>query len=491
MPRQTPQPQAAPLSHTGRTSCPTTSITQRFIVTDYLSILRNQLAAHIDTRNEQKQALAGILDAPTAEQRDLSEDETAAFAAARDAISATDAAIATIRTRIDELENIVADQTMPAEGAPTETPASARNARVISEARTYSTYAEQRDGVSFLRDVAASQRFGDIEASQRLARHMAEERVERPSVERRAVGTSAFAGLVVPQYLTDLVAPTRRAARPLADIANQHALPASGMTVNISRVTTGSTAALQSSQNSGVSETNMDDTLLTIDVLTTAGQQTVSMQALERGSSIESIVLGDLLGAVNTNVDNTIITQATTGLNAVTDANIDVAYTDGTPTAAELWPKLFDVVQQIQSNVYAGPSHFVMHPRRFWWMASNVGTNFPFVTLANSAPQQGGTVVGTGYGTGPSGYLAGLPVIVDANVATNLGAGTNEDAIYCVTADEVHLWEDDAVFIRAEQTNAASLGVLFVAYKYFAYTVSRYPNAHGRINGTGLVTPTF
>lgn len=458
---------------------------------DFLTVLRNQLAAHIDQRNDQKQRLATILESPTSEQRDLSDDEAAAFNATRDAIAATDAAIAAIRTRIDELENIVSEQNNSTDMAPVDEQTSARSVRITSEPRTYTEHAERRDGVSFMRDVAASQRFNDPEAGQRLARHMAEERAERPSIERRAVGTSAFAGLVVPQYLVDLVAPTRRAARPLADVAANHALPASGMTVNISRVTTGSSAALQSSQNSSVSETNMDDTLLSIDVLTTAGQQTVSMQALERGSSIETIVLGDLLGAVNTNVDSTIINQATTGLNAVTDANIDVAYTDGTPTAAELWPKLFDVVQQIQSAVYAGASHFVMHPRRFWWLASNVGTNFPFVNLANSAPQTGGNVVGTGYGAGPSGYLAGLPVIVDANVPTNLGAGTNEDAIYAITADEVHLWEDDTVFIRAEQTNAASLGVLFVAYKYFAYTVSRYPSAHGRINGTGLVTPTF
>jgi hypothetical protein len=132
-----------------------------------------------------------------------------------------------------------------------------------------------------------------------------------------------------------------------------------------------------------------------------------------------------------------------------------------------------------------------MHPRRFWWLASNVGTSFPFVNLVGAGPQSGGSVMGTGYGSGPSGYLAGLPVIVDANIATNLGAGTNEDAIYIVAADECHLWEDDVVVIRAEQTAAASLGVLFVAYKYFAYTVSRYTNAVARVNGTGLVTPTF
>lgn len=459
---------------------------------DFLTVLRDQLKAKLDERASLRAEIDSILAAPTAEQRDLSEDETLGFAAARDAITSTDAAIANIRSRIDELEVIVSDQQIATDIAqPQPDQMGQRNIRVGAEARTYTPEASRRDGVSFIADIIAAQRFSDAEAQQRLARHMVEERVANPALEQRAVGTSAFAGLVVPQYLTDLVAPTRRAARPLANIANRMPLPDSGMTVNISRVTTGTSAALQSSQNSAVSETNMDDTLLTVDVLTGAGQQTVSLQALQRGTDIERVVIGDLLGAIDTLVDSTLINQATTGLNAVTDANIDVAYTDASPTAAELWPKLFDVIQQVQSAVYAGASHFVMHPRRFWWLASNVGTSFPFVNLANSAPQTGGNVVGTGYGTGPSGYLAGLPVIVDANVPTNLGAGTNEDAIYAVSADEVHLWENDTVFIRAEQSPAAALGVLLVAYKYFAYTVSRYPSAHGRINGTGLVTPTF
>ena len=86
-----------------------------------------------------------------------------------------------------------------------------------------------------------------------------------------------------------------------------------------------------------------------------------------------------------------------------------------------------------------------------------------------------------------------MPVVLDASIATNFGAGTNEDRIYGITADEAHLWEDPnaPLFIRAEQPAAASLGVLFVVYSYFAYTFGRYPSAHGKISGTGLITPTF
>jgi hypothetical protein len=87
----------------------------------------------------------------------------------------------------------------------------------------------------------------------------------------------------------------------------------------------------------------------------------------------------------------------------------------------------------------------------------------------------------------------GLEVIVDNNIATNLGAGTNEDELYVVPASECHLWEDPNApfFIRAEQPAAGSLGVLLVAYSYFAYTFGRYSNGMQKVNGTGNITPQF
>jgi hypothetical protein len=73
---------------------------------------------------------------------------------------------------------------------------------------------------------------------------------------------------VVPQYLTDMYAPKVQAMRPFADICNKHDLPPDGMTVNISRITTGTSTALQATENVAVSETDIDDTLLTENVQT-------------------------------------------------------------------------------------------------------------------------------------------------------------------------------------------------------------------------------
>ena len=243
-----------------------------------------------------------------------------------------------------------------------------------------------------------------------------------------------------------------------------------------------------------MSETNIDDTLLTESVFTVAGQQTLSRQAIDRGTGTEDITLNDLMRRYHTALDAKLINDATTGLTNVAQS---VAYTDGTPTAAELYPKILNgqanleavMLDQGIGNVYA-----VMHSRRWAWMQSQVGTSWPFIGQPGYPVQAGGQNYATGYGQGVRGILPnGVGVIVDNNIATNLGAGTNEDEIYIVNASELHLWEDPnaPLYIRTEATAAASLGVLMVVYGYAAYSFRRYTNGHQKIAGTGLVTPTF
>ncbi len=317
-------------------------------------------------------------------------------------------------------------------------------------------------------------------------------------MESRDVGTGAFVGLTVPQYLVDLVAPVRRAAKPTADLATIYALPAQGMTVELSRITTGSAAAVQATQNSGVQETDMDDTALSIPVVTISGQQDVSLQAVRRGSGIDRIVIQDLVMAHDATLGSQVINGAGSsgehrGIRNVSGIQ-SVTYTDGNPTAAETHPQLLKLVSDVQSNTYFGISHFVMHPRRWWWLASQTGTNVPFYqTYTGIAQGAGGVITDRRYGGVVGIGPAGTPVVVDANIPTNLGAGTNEDLILGVTAEELHLWMDPGapLFIEAPQVGAGSLTVKYVVYSFSAFTAGRYPGAHGTIWGTGLVTPRF
>ena len=349
---------------------------------------------------------------------------------------------------------------------------------VKAEPRTYSPDAK----VSFIADAYNAQFNNDFAARERLARHMKEEQVER-----RDVTSANFAGLVVPQYLTDLAAPLARAGRPTADIARKHQLPASGLTLNISRVTTGSSVAAQT-EGAAVSETNMDDTLLTINVNTYAGQQNVSRQALERGTGIDSLVMADLVSAYHTTLDAAVVNEIKVG-NGNT-----VTYTDASPTVGELYPKILDAVQKIQTSFFAGPNVIVMHPRRLAWILAAVdSSNRPLaVPVGNGAFN----AVAVGQGSvvyGNSGYtIAGLPVVTDANVPTDLN--TDQDAIYIGNTQELHLWEEGAgepMMLRFEQPKGAELDVQMIVYGYSAFTVRRYPKAWAEIIGTGLAAPTF
>jgi hypothetical protein len=374
-------------------------------------------------------------------------------------------------------------------------PAYDRVARIGQEERTYHRGNTGKGG-KFLRDVTRMYLFRDIEAEQRLVRHMQEERVERGQYLERAAGdagTGAFAGLTVPQYLTDMYAPKARALRPFADACNQHDLPPDGMTVNISQITTGSTTALQANEFDTVSATSMDDTLLTENVQTAAGQQSLSRQAIERGTGIEDVTMNDLQRSLSTTFDSTLINQGTTGLAAL---GVSTAFADTTPTGPELYPKILGAMAGVEAVLlgFATPDIAVMHSRRWYWLQSQMTSTWPMFGQQGIPAQLAGVSLAETYGAGVRGVLPnGTVVIVDNNVPTGLGTGTNEDEIYIAASDECHLWVDPQApqFIRAEQPKAQNLAVTLVLYMYFAYSFRRFASSVGKVSGTGLVTPTF
>jgi HK97 family phage major capsid protein len=431
--------------------------------------------AHSDTLIEKRAALIAqaeqIVETAKVEERDLTVEDEQTIDSALEEVRSLDEQIARhkdLEARAAEAADLRAAHKI--EEAP---------ARVVREARTYS----ERGDHSFLTDAFNAQFRGDSLANERLARHMNEERIER-----RDVTSANFAGLVVPQYLIDLAAPFARAGRPVADRARKHQLPDAGLTLSISKVTTGSSVANQT-EGAAVSETNMDDTKLDISVATVAGQQTVSRQALERGTGVDMIVMGDLISAYHTKVDANVVAEL------LASAGQSVTATDASPTVAELYPKLADAVQKVQTTFYAGPNAIIMHPRRLaWFMAALDTTNRPLVVPAPRS-QNG---VGAGEGSpqyGNSGYeIMGLPIITDANVTTAEGAGTNEDVIFIGNLQELHLWEQgngEPMYLRFDQPKAAELDVLAVVYGYVAYTANRYANAWAKVTGTALVAPTF
>jgi HK97 family phage major capsid protein len=347
--------------------------------------------------------------------------------------------------------------------------------------------------VSFFGDMYAAQFQGDRAAAERQTRNAREMADLAPS--QRAAGTSAFSGLVVPQYLVDLYAPMARAGRPFADTCRHLPLPAEGMVFNISRLTTGSTTASQDTENTAVSSTDVDDTLLPVSVNTISGQQDVSRQLMERGTpGMDELIFQDLLLDYATKLDAKYLAAmlATANINAVT-------YTSASPTVAEIYPKLSDALQQVASKRYLPADTFLCHPRRWGWFTAALDAHSrPLVVPVAGAPfAEASDAAGLGsaaaYGRNV-GILQGQPVTSDANIATNLGTGTNQDVMVAYRAADLLLWEEgDGTprTARFEQTLGGNLTTKLVLYGYSAFTAGRYPAAISTISGTGLVVPTF
>ena len=443
----------------------------------------------MDRREAVKVEMDAVLEAVAVENRtDLTNDESAKVDALVEESRSLDSKIDKFKAQADsdakvaEIRSAVADVVMPKATATT---------KITNEPRTYTA----ESGNSFIADAFNATARNDFAAQERLARHTREN-----EVETRSVGTGNFSGLVIPQYLVDLAAPFARAGRPTADFAtNKHVLPPAGMTLNISRMTTGTSTAVQATENSAVSETNSDDTLLTIDVRTIAGQQDLSKQVIERGAGVDQFVVQDLIRSWHTTLDNQILNGSGAsgqmlGIDPTPGTN-QVTFTEASPTVALLYPKLAEAYSEIQTSVFMNPTHWIMHPRRLAFLLAGVDLNDrPLVLPALNGPMN---AVAAGAGAaayGNSGYtLMGLPIIADANVRTNAGAGGDEDRIYCVTAPELHLWEQagSPFALTFDATGAGSLTVKSVVYGYSAFSAGRYAGSLTVIEGTGLVAPTF
>lgn len=443
-----------------------------------------------EKRESKTSMIESIVERAAEEQRDLTEVELAN-------VEALNVEIKKLDERIEQISDIELRNAKAAElaakvdaGSKSET-RSASPAYVVNEPMTYT----ERSGNSFLGDAYRAQFQNDPDAQERIQRHQRE-----MAIEKRAVSTSNFAGLVVPQYLVDLYAPLARAGRPTADISRKHQLPAQGMSAVISRITTGTSVAAQTSQNTAAVSQDIDDTTLTVDVFTIAGQQSVSKQALMRGTNIESIVLSDLIRAYHTKLDDLILNGSGSngqplGLATMT-SGILVTYTATTGTVAGLYPKIADSIQQIQSNVFVSPTHVIMHPRRLGFLLAGVdSSNRPLVVPTANNPMN---AMGVGAGTpaygAASGYsILGLPIVTDANIATNVGASTNQDTIFVIDANESHLWEDgtgEPMYVTFEEPNG-KVAINIVLFGFAAYSAERYPKAIAQINGTGLAAPSF
>jgi len=443
--------------------------------------LLDQLVAE---RAEISNAVETVLDRAADETRDLTDSEDKNLADLTERAKALDARIADLREiQVSHLEAAKLRAEVAATDEP-ESEAPVNRVDVKSEPLTYS----EQSPASFFRDSYAAEFHNDVVARDRLSRHMDEMRVEY-----RDSTTGSFSGLVVPQYLTGLVAPFLRAGRNTMDVANSLPLPADGLTVNISRITTGSTAAAQNGENTAVAEASPDDTLLTVNVRTYAGMVDVSRQALERGTGVDGLLASDLVSAYNTAVNADVINgDGTSGthLGILNTAGIgDVDKDDASPTAVETFSAIIEAIANVTQNRFTQADVIVMHPRRWAYLLAGLdSSNRPLAGIQGDSGRNITAIGNPGAYGQAAGEVAGIPVVVGAGIPTNLGAGSDEDAIIVANRQDLILMEQtqSPLMLRYESVGSGTLTTRMVVFGYSAFTAGRYPGGVCKIQGTLL-----
>jgi len=457
-----------------------------------LAFLRKQLQELLEQRAALKTELDGILKEPTAEQRALNDDEDRAFTEKRDAIRKTDTDMEAVQARIADLEDEEKRSATADEMRSRFTPEGPQptGVTVVSEPETY----RKGGKASYFRDLYRSQHVGDRAAMERLQRN---DREVAEGLEKRALTTTdGSAGEFVPPLwmINDYVA-LARAGRVVADQVQHQPLPPGTDTISLPRVATGTATAEQATQNTAVQNTDATTSSVSASVATIAGQQVVPQQLLDQSPiNMDAILLADLAADYAVKLDTFVINNNAAnkrGLLNVTGAN-GITYTDATPTVGEAYSKVGDGIQQIHTGRLLPPDKIFMHPRRWAWYTVSLDTNGrPLVVPSANMPQNVLAAMSDVISEGFVGTLQGLPVYVDPNIPTNLGAGTNEDRVIVARSSDVILFEATPRSETFRETKADQLSVLLRFYNYAALHSERYPKSLSVVSGTGLIAPVF
>jgi hypothetical protein len=296
--------------------------------------------------------------------------------------------------------------------------------------------------------------------------------VEQRDVTSADPGALSFLG---PGYLGEQFSTAARAQGTLAAALGLRPLAKGVRRIDIPRLDTGASAAVHI-EGAGVSQTDIDAASQAGNIATIAGMQELSFQAASFIDPADDVVIARDLGlAIGAQLDNQLIAGSnssgqTLGLATVTGIKT-VTWTDASATSqefvAQCW-KGYDTIANGGQGV-ADPANYlvVMHPRRLAWAYHN--------------PQ------------GSQAIAPAVPgrIVACAGLRTNLGAGTNEDEVYVLLADELPVYASPVRFIVDDETLSGTMQVRLVASVFVGTGFGRAPAAISRMSGTGLIAPVL
>ncbi len=381
------------------------------------------------------------------------------------------------------------------------TPGSERSASrwsVTGEPATYRDPAKDPQSPSFFRDLRNA-RLGDHAAGERLRRNEQERGLEQRAGD---MSTSPAAGgtFAPPMWLTENFVALARPGRVAANLANRDVLPGGISSINLPKVASGTTVAVQATQNSALSDTAMTTTSVTSGITTIGGKQIVSTQLIEQsGIPFDRVILADLAADYAKQLDTQFLygSGSTGQLRGLVGVSTNTAYTTASPaltsatSANSLYNRVIAAAAGIATSRYLPADAIVMHPNRWAWCLQALDSQVRPIIVAAGASVNAAAITTDVVAEGSVGTLAGLPAYTDANISLTAGGSTNQDEIYVLRCEDIYLWESNLRLESFEATYADQASVLYRALNYVAAIPDRYPASVASIRGTGLVAPVL
>lgn len=360
------------------------------------------------------------------------------------------------------------------------------SAVVTNEAKTY----EERGDHSFAKDMVNAFVRNDVSSWERLNRHRSEVAVETRDISRTDTAGGEF---VPPMWLTDFFAGLPRPTRVAADLMTKMALPAGTDSINIPRITTGSTVAVQASDNAALSNTDMVTAAVTAPVQTIGGYEDVAVQLIDQsplGGGLDRLIFADLQNDYAYKLNQQVISNndATSGTlkGLINAASNTVTWTENTPSAAGGILAMAKALSTLAKNRYSATEAFIMSPEHWYWFSSAVdSSNRPLVVPVaggNQSFNSSGTVTNPAAAAGLVGYIHGVPVYVDSTIPTI----SSQKYILAGKFSDSYLFESGLRTAVFPDTKSDKLTVRFRLHSYVALA-HRYPAGIAKITGTGLV----
>ena len=276
-----------------------------------------------------------------------------------------------------------------------------------------------------------------------------------------ADNTTDNAGLVPTRQLSEIINPLGTTIRPSIEAVSRGVLPDAGMTFEIPRITQMPVVS-EVAEDAAFTDTDQTSNFLSVSVKKYAGQQTFSVELLDRTSPAFFDELVRNMASAYAKA-----TDAAVNAAIIAGATADGTTTTTYPTAAEL----LGIVARGSASVYNAtlglPNPFARNMivnTAQWSNIMTLNDNGRPIYTASNPMNAGGAVTPTAL----QGNVAGLNLYVTPNTA----AGTDTDGSILIVNPDAYTWYESPTYrLRAESTAAGSITIGYYGFGAIATKV--------------------